>query len=105
VIKSIIVGKAPNGITVHPSGKYVYTANQTDKNVTVIDAVKNIKLTDIKGPGMRPYALATNPAGTKLYVSNCCCGYTGSVINTATHKFINTIDVGDSPIAFGQFVK
>jgi YVTN family beta-propeller protein len=53
--------------------------------------------------GISPYGIAVHPKGTFVYIVNFG-GNTVSVLDTATDTVIATIQVGEGPVAFGQFI-
>ena len=53
--------------------------------------------------GARPYGVAVNPAGTRVYVTNWGANAV-SVIDTASNTVTATVTVGTSPGAFGLFI-
>ena len=53
--------------------------------------------------GISPDGVAVTPDGTKVYVANTDSN-TVSVIDTATNTVTATVNVGNSPVAFGQFI-
>ena len=53
--------------------------------------------------GSVPIGVAVNPEGTRVYVANFASGNV-YVIDTATNKVTATVDVGDYPLALGQFI-
>ena len=54
--------------------------------------------------GNYPYGISITPDGTKLYVANHGSNNI-SIIDTSTNEVIESVNVGSSPIAFGQFVQ
>jgi len=54
--------------------------------------------------GNGPVGVAFTPDGSKAYVTNQF-DHTVSVIATATNTVVATVDVGNSPIAFGIFIR
>jgi YVTN family beta-propeller protein/VCBS repeat-containing protein len=107
---AITVGSSPSGMVV--SGNYAYVANQGVNTVSVFDTRTgdpvdtNPSTPAVVDPitvGGAPTGIATNTAGTRLYVTNQRDG-TLSVIDTnptsATYnQVISTIKVGTSPSA------
>jgi len=47
--------------------------------------------------------VAVNPDGTKVYVTNFYSN-TVSVIDTVTNTVTDTVNAGNSPVAFGRFI-
>jgi len=82
------------GVAFDPSGAVAYVANQ-GSGVFVIDAVTHATLATIP-VGSRPWAVAADEAGARLYVTNLNDD-TVSVIDTASRSVIATIAVGDYP--------
>ena len=76
--------------------------NRGDNTVSVIDTATNNITTIIVGN--KPYGVAVNKNGTKVYVTNMGSDNV-SVIDTATNKVMNqTISVGTRPSGIGQFI-
>jgi 6-phosphogluconolactonase len=71
-------GAGPIAVTVDPGGRFVYTANEGDNDVSVFSiggaAASNPVLTPVGGSpfpvGRTPYAIATDPSGNHVYVAN-----------------------------------
>jgi DNA-binding beta-propeller fold protein YncE len=65
-------GHGPNGITVSPTGPYVYTANFGTNDVSLYSIGAGGALTFVASvaAGAGPAAIALNPAGTFAYVAN-----------------------------------
>ena len=105
-----IVGHAARGeggIAVHPDGTRVYLAQWSEDSVAVIDAVTGATITNIGigGPyqSSRPFGLAIDPQGRRLYVGNNLAYnpqdsyfYT-SVVDTETNRVIANVPTGYSP--------
>lgn len=53
--------------------------------------------------GSLPYGIAVTPDGKYVYVANSMDS-TVSVIDTTTNTAIATVNVGNWPVAFGQFI-
>lgn len=60
------------------------------------------------GSNTGPYGVAVTPDGKNVYVANNgryrITGNTVYVINTTTNTVIDTVPVGLTPFAFGQFI-
>ncbi|MBS4015823.1 MAG: YncE family protein [Candidatus Latescibacteria bacterium] len=95
VLVQIPVGTEPASITVLPNGNYLYVANQTSADVSVIQASTNSVIATIP-VGLNPACLAASVNGNYVYVAN-----SGSnnimVIRTSDNIIIDTIPVGDIP--------
>jgi PGF-pre-PGF domain-containing protein len=110
VIATIEVGYGPLGITVSPDGKKVYVANE-DKTVSVIDTVTDTVIAVVNMIS-EPCGIAVTPDGKNVYVANkgeyyediSYFDHNVSVIDTATNTVKTVVAVGDTPIAFGQFI-
>ncbi len=79
ILREIPVGLHPNAVIASPDGKSVYVSNGNSDEVHVIDTktdavrqVISLRLNDTLNPfvGDAPNALAIDPKGTTLYVSN-----------------------------------
>ncbi|KKL90678.1 hypothetical protein LCGC14_1902290, partial [marine sediment metagenome] len=81
----------PIDILMNPSGTLIYVSNHTGHFVSVIDTSTNNVIDTITVAG-NPMGLATNPSGTRLYVSGE--GNYFSVIDTSTNTVIESIDLG-----------
>src|SRR5262249_59285097 len=67
----------PNSITVHPTGRFLYTANNGSANVSAFRISVTGLLTEITGASPSPYAAGVDPSavvitpdGKLLYVVN-----------------------------------
>jgi YVTN family beta-propeller protein len=69
---------------------FAYITNQDSNTVSVIDIATNSVVGSPIAVGVRPYGVAVNSAGTRVYVANGAGGSI-SVIDTATSKVIATI--------------
>ncbi len=104
VLTTIGAGGAPTGVAVTPNGARAYVANSQSGDVSVIDTATNTLLTTIEvGPSTSPFAVATSPDGSRIYVSLTSGGEGASVavIDTATNTVSATIGFGP---AFGLAV-
>jgi YVTN family beta-propeller protein len=110
-VTSIKVGVTPSGITVSPDGTRVYVVNSNigwsllgNSSVSVIDTTtEQYSVIANVSVGWGAIGISVTPDGNKVYVSNSL-NNTVSVIDTANNTLIATVPVGDSPIAFGQFI-
>lgn len=93
VLTSLVIGRLPIGVAVHPSGNPVYVA--LSNGVAIFDTVANA-VTGVISVGNRPFGLALSPSGQLLYVSNQFSN-TVTVISTATHTQEGEVAVGQSP--------
>lgn len=104
VLATIKVPYSPTAVVVSPveGQNRAYVAMTT--GVAVIDTANNkvvdlntgTATVDVIKVGSTPSAIAINPAGTRLYVSNGGSS-TVSVIDTATNKEITRVTVGSQP--------
>ena len=95
-ISTIAVGARPISLALTPDGKFLYVANENGDNVSVIDALKNIEITDntTRIPvGNAPFTVAARPQGDIVYVVNRTAI---SVIWTWNNSVIDTITVTGS---------
>lgn len=98
VIKLTAVGKTPEGLAIDFSGKYVYTANQGDGTVSVLDTSSNSVVATIPifgepgGGANDPFDVAINPSNGLVYVSTRI-GRNVSIIDPATNTVIGVIDL------------
>jgi YVTN family beta-propeller protein len=104
--KTIKTGEEPDGVTVSADGKFVYSTNEADGAVTVIDIaaeklIKTIKLgrrprnVVFTADGRHAWVNAEND-GSKLYASTGR-GKMVFVIDTATNKPGASFEVGQRP--------
>lgn len=94
-IKTITVGRSPQGVAVSPDGKFLYVANNGANTVSVVDTSTNVVKAGIP-VGNSPRNIAVSPDGSKLYITNYLSG-TVSVIDTATSAATDTVTVGVHP--------
>lgn len=103
----LTVGNDPRGIAVTPDQNYAYITNYGDDTVSVI-RIDGYQVIDTIAVGDGPYGISTTPSGALVYVVNQLDG-TVSVIDTDPYSddfntVIATIDVGNSPVGFGDFI-
>jgi YVTN family beta-propeller protein/VCBS repeat-containing protein len=104
VVATIKVPYAPTAVVVSPVTNQNRAYVATTSGVAVIDTLSNkvidlnpaTKTVDLIKVGSSPSAIAINPTGTRLYVSNGGSS-TVSVINTATNLEITRVTVGSQP--------
>jgi YVTN family beta-propeller protein len=90
VVATVFVGGEPFGVVVSPDNKFVYTANNGDGTVSVINAATNTVQTTISA-GPSPAELAISSDGSKLYVSNEVSSGSVTVIDLANGNSAQTI--------------
>lgn len=104
VLSTIKVRYSPKAVVVSPVAGQNRAYVAMTSGVAVIDTLNN-KVVDINPAtttvdsirvGASPSAIAINPTGTRLYVSNGGSS-TVSVIDTATNKEITRVSVGSQP--------
>lgn len=93
----------PQGIAVKPDGTEVYVVNNGSSSVSVINTADNTLSATLTGLGTLPYSVAFNPSGSLAYVTNSGSSNV-SIIDTATRSVVDTVSVGTTPYALGQFV-
>ena len=105
ITTSIVVGQSPTGVAVTPDGSMVYVAStgtiMEPPRVQVIATASNTVLQAIF-VGSNPEGVAVTPDDSTVYVANSGSNNV-SVIATAT-AMVDTIAVGNLPIAFGNFI-
>ncbi len=96
--RPITVGAFPLGIAVTPNGKFVYVANFSSSNVSVIATAANAVTATI-GVDTNPVAIAISPDGTRAFVASRANNVV-SVIDTATNRVVARIpNTGGNGIA------
>ena len=98
-VQEVPAGAGPLGVAVAPDGR-VFVADWYGDTVAVLDPAGAPLATVKVGPS--PSGMATDPAGTRLYVANRE-GDTLSVIDLATLATVATVPVGHAP--FGVTVQ
>lgn len=106
----ITVGNGPRGIAVTPDQAYLYVTNYDENTVSVIKLSTSAVVKTIS-VGEGPFGVSINPTGDFAYVVNEKSG-TVSVIYTyhgsdgihSDYEVIDTVDIGSSPIGFGNFI-
>ena len=101
LIATIPVGTNPECIALSADGSRAYVTNDNGGGVSVINTATNTVITNIPA-GAGPIGISISPDGSKLYVTS----QTTSVLvfSTATYALLSTIQVGQDPIAFGNFI-
>jgi YVTN family beta-propeller protein len=92
---------------VSPTGSHVYVTILREDRVAVIDTTNNTIIASVPVPaGSRPYGVAVDPTGARVFVGNSDSTGVGSVsvIDTATNSAGTPVAVGASPLVFGAFV-
>jgi YVTN family beta-propeller protein len=83
---------------VTPDGRRIYVTDYLSANVVVLDAAKNVPLTQVPvGSGMGNIGVAVTPDGSAVYVTSQFDGIV-TVIATATNTVVKTIPTGAGPI-------
>lgn len=95
VVKTIPVGSWPIGLAALPNGNYIYVANASDDNVSVIQTLDNTVVATIP-VGAFPTEVAALPNGNFVYVTNYYNANV-SVIRTSDNTVVDTIPVGTNP--------
>ena len=68
-IAQIPVGRNPLDIAYSQDGRYIYTANNEDNTVTVIDTADNLLIGEIP-TGKAPTSISVLPDGRQAYVTD-----------------------------------
>lgn len=74
----------PGRFLFHPDGRYLYVSNYVDNSVAVYDLALGAAGTMVglvDGLGENPYAMALDPTGTRLWVSNVAGEVTGETVS------------------------
>ena len=69
MIAQIPVGRNPLDIAYSPDGRYLYTVNNEDNTVTVIDTASNRVVAEVP-TGKAPTSIAVLPNGRQAYVTD-----------------------------------
>jgi len=100
VVATIPVGRGPEGIALDPQSRRLYTANNDDNTVSVINT-ETKTVTATIAVGQMPRRLALDPSTETLYATNTA-GKSVSVIDTRTNTVTATIPLDSMP--FGAAV-
>lgn len=98
--RRLAVGGQPRGLAFHPEGAWAYVVLGAENRVACLDpnvAIGVPWVTALIDVGSDPWDVAMSPGGTFAYVTNKGSN-TISVIDTATHQVIKTIQVGAAPM-------
>ncbi|MFJ7497618.1 hypothetical protein ACIQZB_42240 [Streptomyces sp. NPDC097727] len=90
------VGKSPTGVGLSPDGGFLYVANGSSNNVSLIDTRTNRVASTIP-VGESRVNVAFSPDGGSAYVANSGSGSL-SVINTRTRRVDPDLPAGRSPV-------
>jgi YVTN family beta-propeller protein len=93
VLATVEAGIKSHGVTVTPDGKWVWVANVTSNDITVINAETLKAEPERIAVGTGPALVAFLPDGRKAYVSNGKSGTT-SVVDVGTRKVLKTLTTG-----------
>jgi DNA-binding beta-propeller fold protein YncE len=99
ITATVETGANPDAILYEPAHREVYAFNGTGKSATVFDAVTGVVKTTIPLPGKPEFAVADVKAG-RIY-NNIEDTSTVVVIDTATHKIVNTWPIAPGEEASG----
>src|SRR5260221_669370 len=94
VLKTLPVGREPEGVTLSPDGKLIFVTSEDEATVTVVDVAAASEVKKIK-VGLRPRGVAFLPDGSRAYVTNEN-GASLSVIDVAKLEGKSTIPLGDA---------
>lgn len=92
----INVDTYPVGVTVNPSTKKVYVANEFSNTVSVLD-IPSLQVEKTIGVENFPYAINSNTLNNRVYVTNRGSNSV-SVIDGSTDSILYNISVGQSPV-------
>ncbi|MGA7370216.1 MAG: beta-propeller fold lactonase family protein [Nitrososphaeraceae archaeon] len=92
----INVDTYPTGITVNPSTKKIYVANELSNTVSVVD-IQSLDLEKTIGVGDFPYAIDSNALNNRIYVTNRGSNSV-SVIDGSTDSILYNVSVEQTPI-------
>jgi YVTN family beta-propeller protein len=91
LVTSIDVGGEPEGVSVHPNGRFAYVTSEADDAIWVIDTASRRVSTQI-AVGKRPRAVAFTPDGSRAYVTNELGGSV-SVLDARSHLLERTVSL------------
>jgi 6-phosphogluconolactonase len=99
-----VIGNAPAGIALSPSGQFAYVANEDDNTISLlkIDSVSGILsevLPRTPAGGFAPNQMLLDPAGSTLFVANQLSNdvTTFSVGSSGALTLVSTASVGSQP--------
>lgn len=95
VMANVPVGSNPQGLAILPNSNFIYVANSTSNNISVINAQNNTIDTTIP-VGINPWGVVALASGEYIYVTNEGSN-TVSVIRTSDNTVVNNISVGNGP--------
>jgi YVTN family beta-propeller protein len=108
LFQPVALGDDPRCVAVTPDQAYAYVTNYADDTVSVI-ALANYEVIETIDVGNGPCGISVTGFGDFVYVVNQLAG-TVSVIDVYdddgefTNTVVETIAVGDMPVAFGDFI-
>jgi YVTN family beta-propeller protein len=93
----IDVGGRPVAIAFHPGNGFLYVANMTSRNITVIDSATEQVITTF-AVGDTPRSIAINPVNGDIYIANA--GDHSITIYNQQHNLVTTVQhAGNEPMA------
>ncbi|ODT04559.1 MAG: hypothetical protein ABS52_04495 [Gemmatimonadetes bacterium SCN 70-22] len=96
---NIEVGRDPAHVIIDWQGRFAYTTNAEDNNLSVVDVAQR-RIVDMIPTGASPHGLRMSPDGREIYVAN-----TGdnsvSVIGVAERRELARVAVGRAPAQVG----
>jgi YVTN family beta-propeller protein len=99
ITNQIPVGDGPAGIAITPDGTLLYSVNEIDATVSVIDLSNNSVVSTISigtPQGSYSYGIAITPDGRYAYVT-LILDNTVKVIDISTNTVVNSVSVGNGP--------
>lgn len=97
IIGELPSGEDPETIALHPNGTTIYTANEDDALLTVIDIPSQQVITQID-VGVEPEGLAVSPDGTKMIVTSETTNMVHWIDTKTNQNYANSL-VGARPRA------
>lgn len=92
----------PFGVAVRPQGDRAYVTNIDNRRLSVLDT--SSREVSTIGVGRSPWGVAVDPSGSRVFVANFEDN-TLSVVDAASNTVVQTVAVGQAPVAFGVFVR
>ncbi|PKN12074.1 MAG: hypothetical protein CVU69_09015 [Deltaproteobacteria bacterium HGW-Deltaproteobacteria-4] len=105
VVATIPVGSQPQGVAVSPDGSKAFVAHYGNPALGARTYLSEIntgdysvtKTIETSAQAIQPFAVITNPAGTRIYISNNLSDSV-SIVNATTFTLASEVFVGDYPM-------
>ena len=97
-IAKLHLGKVPYSPAINTVTHRLYTSNQTDQTVSVVNTTNNTVVATVPFPGIEILYLAVNPVTNRLYITTGFPSSTVYVMDGANNSILATIPIGNGAV-------